>query len=170
MVNCENENWSGAGWISLIVKKQQAGRNFTIQSHGAVFIQPPSGFATADGVPYEASWPKFHHSPFNRRALYSPNRRQGFQPLTGFTTQQDDRNFTIHHSIAWRCIHPTAVRVCNRWRGSLRSKMTELSPFNRMELYSSNRRQDLQPLTGFTTQQADRTFTIHHWPFTKLHH
>ena len=139
-------------------------------------------------------------------ALYSSNRRQGLQPLTGFTPQQDGRIFTIVHSIAWRCIHPTAVRVYNRWRGSLRSKMAELSPltiqshsalfiqppsgfttadgvqsaarwpnfhhcpFNRMALYSSNRRQGFQPLTGFSPQQAGRTFTIHHWPFTKSDH
>jgi hypothetical protein len=43
---------------------QQDDRTFTIQSHGAVFIQPPSGFTTADGVHYAASWPNFHHSPF----------------------------------------------------------------------------------------------------------
>ena len=42
--------------------------------------------------------------------------------------------------------------------------MTELSPFNRMELYSSNRREGFQPLTGFTPQQDDQTFTIDHSP------
>jgi ABC-type multidrug transport system ATPase subunit len=78
---------------------------------------------------------------------YSSNRRQGLQPLTGFTPQQAGRSFTIHHS-------PLTI---------------DHSPFTLLLPYASNRRQGLQPLTGFTPQQAGRSFTIHHSPLTIDH-